>query len=827
MFSLQSNAYGDVFSPDLNGQTFKKASSQVVFDRFYKDTFDKPYQLYLIVGTDSGLLVKYLYQKFKDDRSLKGKKFVFFEEEAIIEQCVTPVLEPILGLHEGSMVYPDWLQVVSADKSLSELSAEWVDYMMTKRIGLYKSVAVVDQFSESVKQLWKAIKDQFANLRYTDAANNFSRPFVQAQLKNYPSNLVPIKNFKGNLKGHKAILLAGGPSLDDAIEWIKSVQEHFFIFAVGRISKKLLDEGLNPDFIVSVDPHELSYDNSKHMFHFVESTILLNCYHVAPRLLSQWSGSKMYYGDLLPWQSSDGNSASPGPTVMHSALTQAAFLGCDEIYLSGADLCFYKGQTHTSGTAEAEIGDIGIQNKATVTTYNGEIADSDVPFAHGIQALNSIANYVKTHHKIKVYNLSPKAARVESVALRLMDEVTLPKKQDKKMKLESMRQALRLSTDEERSQLAEKLKTLQKERTFFVKAKKLARDGFSLISNDAKQAKPNAFEKSQKIRLKLDKHLGDKAQTVFHFGYMYFSEVLKPVEDQTNLTAEEKTYALFHYLNAMTKSMTDYLKLIEEVILATKLSQQELNPQSKPCELLTQWKKRREPGRNFRWLASHSWPSEDIKQVECLQQAEAMFSEDLGTTDTRQAKLIKAKAHSVDNLIDQVKAAFEHKNISALEGLAVPIAGLKNDTDKLGLQLFYQAAEKAILAPGSELATLKKIQHPKLIIFVQSYLLKHYMALEQHEEALKALEVLCQYSDDYLIPYADYLQLMGRADLATELTWALFRKDIDNFFVLLKLVHYAFAAKQMDVFNDAMNVALERQPNHPELQPYLRYLEAD
>jgi len=102
-----------------------------------------------------------------------------------------------------------------------------------------------------------------------------------------------------------------------------------------------------------------------------------------------------------------------------------------------------------------------------------------------------------------------------------------------------------------------------------------------------------------------------------------------------------------------------------------------------------------------------------------------------------------------------------------------------------------------------------------------------YIKQKQHEQALQALQELCQYSDDYIIPYADYLQLMGRADLATELTWALFRKDTDNFFVLLKLVHYAFAAKQMDVFNDALNVALEKQPNHPELQPYLNLSEVD
>lgn len=818
MFSQQTNAYGEIYSPELNGHSFKKSSSQGVFEQFFKDTFDAPYQLYLIVGTDSGLLVDFIYKKYCDAKSLKGRKFVFFEQEAVIEQFIKSPKKPNATANEG---FPEWLQVVPADSSLADLSADWVDYMMTKRIGLYKSIAVVDQFSEEVNLLWKSIQDQFANLRYTDAANNFSRPFVQAQLKNFPANLVPIKRFKGDLKGHKAILMAGGPSLDDTIEWIKSVQEHFFIFAVGRIAKKLINEGLTPDFIVSVDPHELSYDNSKHMFHFEENTILLNCYHIAPRLLSQWSGQKMYYGDLLPWQASVGNSSSPGPTVLHSALTQAAFLGCDEIYLSGADLCFYQGQTHTSGTAEAEIGDIGIQNKVTVETYSGEQADSDVPFAHGVKALNSIASYVKSHHNIQVYNLSPKAARVESVALCLLDEVTLPKKQDKQALLKTLQNALCISINDEKTQLSEKLKILQKERAFSVRAKQLATDGFLLIANKKKQAKPSAFAKAQKLRLKLDKHLDDKAQMIFHFGYMYFSEVLKPVEDQTSLTSDEKMHALFHYLEGMKKSLKDYGKLIDEVIAAVKFSQQELNPSSKVCDLSKQWQKQREPGRYKRWLNAHDWPSGQAQQMECLQQAQQLFASDLETTDTRQAKMIKAKAYAVVNLIEQIKSAFEHRDGAKIASLSTPIENLQNELDRKALELFYQAAHEAIESPGSEFATLKKIQHPKLAVFVQSYLLKHYMASEQHEQALQALQELCQYSDDYLIPYADYLQLLGRADLATELTLELFKKDTNNFFVLLKLVHFSHAAKQTAIFNDALTVALEQKPDHPELQPYV------
>ncbi|MDR9499368.1 MAG: DUF115 domain-containing protein, partial [Hydrogenovibrio sp.] len=768
MLTKKTNTFGETFFEELSGNIFKTSSSKAVFERFFKDAFDPPYQLFLIAGTDSGLLPQYIYEKYAEDSSIKGRKFVFFEQPDVIEAL--PDIE-----------YPDWIQIQPDDADFRDLSSDWIEYMMTKRMGLYKSIAVVDELNNSVKKLWRKVKDKYANLRFTDLANNYSRPFVQAQLKNYPHNITPIKTHKNALKGKKAILIAGGPSLDQAIDWIKEVQDRFFIFTVGRVAKKLLDEGLVPDFIASVDPHELSYDNSKHMFHFSDHAILLNCYHIAPRLLNQWPGAAMYFGELYPWQSASGNSTSPGPTVMHSALVQAAFLGCDEIYLAGADLCFHKGQTHASGSAEAEVGSIGIKDMATVETYSGEQADSDIPFAHGVQALDSIAEYLDRTRDIKVYNLSPNAAKVESVELREPTQVVLPAPSDKLNLFERMHQSLVFSKKIHDEELSERLQTMQKERKFASKAEKLAKDGFKHISTKKKQEQESSFEKAQKLRIKLDKHLGDKAHMIFHYGYAYFSEVLKPVEDQSNLTQEEKVHALFHYLKAMKKTLNDYVELIEAVIDEIKFTQREFALDSLPCGLLPRWQEKRETGRYQRWVLHHAWPEHDTEQTACLDEAKTTFEDDIRSKETRQSSLLRAQAFGVDNLIDKIKSVFDSKNLDELDSLKRPVESLKNPIDSEGLSLLMEAAEQSVESPGSEIETLENIDHPKLKVFVKSYLLSKYMATAQHDKALKMLQDLCAFSDDYIIPYADYLNLLGRPDLATDLALELFKKDTENF----------------------------------------------
>jgi hypothetical protein len=95
------------------------------------------------------------------------------------------------------------------------------------------------------------------------------------------------------------------------------------------------------------------------------------------------------------------------------------------------------------------------------------------------------------------------------------------------------------------------------------------------------------------------------------------------------------------------------------------------------------------------------------------------------------------------------------------------------------------------------------------------------MESDKHEHALQVLQDLCQLSSNYLIPYADYLNILGRPDLATEVALELFRQEQTNLPALIKVVQYSHKAGLQGVFEDALEVALSMDSQHPELLVYL------
>ena len=173
------------------------------------------------------------------------------------------------------------------------------------------------------------------------------------------------------------------------------------------------------------------------------------------------------------------------------------------------------------------------------------------------------------------------------------------------------------------------------------------------------------------------------------------------------------------------------------------------------------------------------------------------------------------------NLIEKIKRAIEAQKVNELLDLKNKVENLQNPIDREGLNAFIEGAIKSIQAPGEEIAIFETISHPKLRVYLKSKLLTYYTQHENHEKALEALQILCEYSDDYLIPYADYLNILGRPDLAAEVALTLFRKEPGNLPALLKVVHFAHAAGLGDLFDDALEVARSMDPNHPELQAYL------
>jgi len=153
-----------------------------------------------------------------------------------------------------------------------------------------------------------------------------------------------------------ALIVSAGPSLDVNIETIKNNRSKYIIFCVNVAYKKLITNGITPDFVLYIDAPDLSdtisrYEHSK--------TNIIS--HIAsnPNLFDKISPNKFFtfycQNDILSrWISkTTGFSIEKCRTKGSSSYIglQAAYnMGCNPIILTGQDLAYTGGKTYSSGS---------------------------------------------------------------------------------------------------------------------------------------------------------------------------------------------------------------------------------------------------------------------------------------------------------------------------------------------------------------------------------------------------------------------------------------------------------------------------------------------
>lgn len=157
--------------------------------------------------------------------------------------------------------------------------------------------------------------------------------------------LKPIKN---------ALITAAGPSLEDFIDEIKSKRKDSTLIATDTSVPALLDYGITPDLIISIDCQHISY------YHFLKSipkNIPLVLDIASPRKLSTMFENVYYFTSGHPFSqyvNRDYRSFpalnTSGGSVTHAALSLADALNAKDIFLYGADFSYPLGKSYSRGT---------------------------------------------------------------------------------------------------------------------------------------------------------------------------------------------------------------------------------------------------------------------------------------------------------------------------------------------------------------------------------------------------------------------------------------------------------------------------------------------
>lgn len=800
------NDFGEKYYESVSGNLFEQTASSIVFNRYYKDTFSKENVLYVVIGTDSGLLPFYIAEKFAEKR--EGRKFLFID--------FTPVFE---GIDISGL--PEWVEVYPEEFPLEILAHKEVDYMASGNLSLCRTLSVIDSDFDGVYgQLARSVEDRFHKLLFADNVTSSTKAFINSQLLNLHRNIQPIKKLRKKLLGRDVLIIGGGPSLDEDIEWIKENSQKLIILAAARTSSRLQKEGIIPDFIVSVDPHDLSFDNSKQMLLFDQNTILLNCFHISPKLLNQWALNAAYFSDALPWGESEENSSSPGPTVIHSAIHQTVFMGARKIYLSGVDLCFKGNKTHASGSAEGNVGKLGALKRLTqVETYSGEMADTDQAFASGVDAMvRLVQGYKDLGIECQIFNLNCYAAKVAGIEYLDRNEIEFDAESDKCDLFAELNSILNVSKELMLQHLNSSIKELENKQALMEEVIELAENGSTLSTEFTEEGESNNALIEAKFAL--EEKLGEMGEILYHYGIEYFREAFLPLEDEQKMSEAEIKMVLDAYFNGMAASSKAFLSQINLSLKVLYRRVKEFSDELPMDELVSDWIDHQEPGRFKIWQGYHLRPFSEMERLE-LENAKSAFLKIINQTETRQAQRIKAKSESPVELHQHALKAYEKNDAETLYQIKEQLQG----TSK------YEAMQLSKLVSGmlldlegqqeSAMLMYQEVEFKPFRLFTLKRVLENAIQHNQHEDALILLEELCSYSLDYMLPYSDYLALLGHIELSFNVLQIFLQNQPEHLMAWLKLSQLALQLERKDEAIRALESAQKLDPDNPQLHKLL------
>ncbi|WP_434952530.1 motility associated factor glycosyltransferase family protein [Shewanella sp. HL-SH4] len=505
------------YLPSVNRHTFEKIDSVSLYEEKFKDAFGAVDTLHVIIGLDSGLLANYIM-----DRPLaKGSKYIFVELSDVLA---------LLTIEVPKALQSD-LTICSPD-SFSALIKEHENnlYIVKQKFRIHRSIAVAENYLESYCRLNAQVETTLEHEYFEQGIGFNQKVFVQAQLHNLAENLIPATILKQQFSDKSCIVLGGGPSLDDSIDWIKANSQQLVVIAASRVMGKLAKLNIKADIVVSVDPQSHSFDVNKEFMELEHNALLINSYHVAPQIMGQWRGAALYTGTRLPWNndSDADNIKSVGPTVTNSAIEIATEMGFKQVLLCGVDFCHsQKGVTHTQGTYGASLGpNIGVMLE-WVETYSGEMAETPIQLMHAIESLQASVACQKNTTYI---NLSKDAAKVKGVRYQACHDIKLKPITDKQRKMLKP-ETYQISTQEKLKYLSDTLDALTTTQDKLLQLNVLVSEALVLNNKIEKsQKKPQAIpalaEKIDNIERSINKKFISLAHLIKFYGYYEFSHFL-------------------------------------------------------------------------------------------------------------------------------------------------------------------------------------------------------------------------------------------------------------------------------------------------------------
>jgi tetratricopeptide (TPR) repeat protein len=814
-----TNRFGDRYLYEVNRNTFDQVGAEAIFHKYFGQSLLRENRLYFLIGTDSGLLLQHLLKM----ELPVGSRYIFIELPRVITAL----------RREGVLEKLSERIAVIEVQDLAEQARvfQFQQYVYLEATELRKSLAAADDHLGGYFELNETSLNWLSQEVFTITANIGVASFMIRQLENLAENILPAKLLKGAFQGKTAVLLAGGPSLDEILPWVKANKDRLVILAVSRISRQLLSEGLFPHFVVSIDPKDINFEVGCEMLHLHQNSILVNANHVSPMLLGQWQGRKLYLGPLFPWETLRNvkNIGISGPTVTNSALALAVEFGCAQVVLAGVDLCFNRyGFTHASGSNESQAGPLLGTTALQVETNEGGRAYTSYDLRSAIDVLNNQAADARSCG-CRVINPAPGAARMSNIEYMALETIEVPQPDGKLVSdaLSQLPDEDSLSRSEHYQIVIRELSRVEKDlKKLLSLAKEALACNDGLFGRKGKKADYRHKLRMDTIEKRINTELADIALCTRQFGIRRLLKSTRVDQDKHWSNAEIENAGRIYY-QAYRDSSRDLIGLIQAALDRLQVRLEEEKPNPEESRLVAQWRKDRQPGRFLVWKKHHLAAMGDIPPGFSTHKKllEAEFEQLMKNTELAHLKKVSGSRRVVRARI-KAKTIFQSNDSSGLRKL---LEGLEKHPDRDNALLLNSLIQGYLAEldkkPDQALEAYQTVIGETFTPLVEDALRRiASVCLGQGnmEMALMALECLANAVIIYKPQYAELLRLTGRMQDASDVYTDYLEVIPTDLAVLLKLGQLYRAMGQEHSARQIFQIVLQQEPANKAAQSLLK-----
>ena len=192
-----TNSFGDRYLYEVNRNTFSHLGAKTQIERHLGKTLALSDTLHIIVGTDSGLLVRHVH----DMKRPEGSKYLFVE---------LPELLPVIREELADITLDEQIALTSPEDWQEQLNKlDFSDYANIDAVLMYESLGATDAFLLEYARLIPTLRQQLDALRWEHNLRLGHPLFIKCQLENLIEAHVPAIRLKDAFPGKTAIVLGG------------------------------------------------------------------------------------------------------------------------------------------------------------------------------------------------------------------------------------------------------------------------------------------------------------------------------------------------------------------------------------------------------------------------------------------------------------------------------------------------------------------------------------------------------------------------------------------------------------------------------------------